>query len=963
MRTAYGGAADWAGADVRRPKPGRRYGPRVPARVRYTLPDVPAEPPLIERDVERATLAAMLAAAADGRGGLVRVLGAPGTGVSRLLDTVADDARTRPAPARTTSGGGAFAVHHVGCSAYEQDVSLSVVRALLGSVTSARSPVGATDADPHRLVETIAAAADHRPLALIVDDLQWADPESVDRLAFLARRIDRMPVALMVGIRTGGEGGDRAWRALAGPSAGGVEVTARPLSRTGVLALNESMLGRPVDAAFVDACLRLAGGHPWCTVALLRSLAADDVAPDASAAEALPTRRSPRDLRDWMQRRVDAAGDDAVAVARAIAVLGDDAPTDRIGRVAVLGHAAVARAGDELRAVGVLRAARMAFEHPLARVAVHDAIPSGGRSQAHRQAAELVIGDVDGLGRAARHLREVFPAGDPWAVDVLVRAAEQAIEDGDVPAAIMAWRRALAEPAVGADRVTALAALGGTIAATGDPEGAELLETARAEATDPEVRARITLRLCQATMLHDDAAVIGRRLAGAIGDLGAEHGTVRLELEAFRAMLTHASLDLRQVLRPALLEIADREEAPPASAVEMHAALALEWAQDGPIDRALVSCSTLLDADDPANGLGGPASQVSIALNLCERYADARGAYDRTIAVARRVGSSVDLGEALAGRARIHLTLGDVAAAAEDARAAMAVLPTDTVSVADGCRFTMMAEVLLETDRVAEALTISDTLDALRASPFGETSLTRTLDAAVARVLLAAGQTERALERLRALAVWYAAWGTQTPSWPGHSDTLPLALRDAGHRDEARAAAADALQRARALGLRDATARALRVAGCVEGGDRGLELLTEAITVLGDSPARLEWIRVRIELGAALRRGGRRRAARDPLLAARDLAVRCGARALERRAHEELLASGARPRRTAVEGPNALTPSELRVARLAAAGMDNPTIARTLVLSRKTIEMHLSQAYRKLGVAGRGDLGAVIGRP
>ena len=116
------------------------------------------------------------------------------------------------------------------------------------------------------------------------------------------------------------------------------------------------------------------------------------------------------------------------------------------------------------------------------------------------------------------------------------------------------------------------------------------------------------------------------------------------------------------------------------------------------------------------------------------------------------------------------------------------------------------------------------------------------------------------------------------------------------------------------------------------------------------------------ELGAALRRTGQRIRARPLLAQALDLAAGCGARPLARRAHDELTAAGGRPRRERRHGVDALTPSELRVARLAAEGRTNRQIAHGLYVTPKTVETHLAHAYAKLGISQRTELpGALAG--
>jgi DNA-binding CsgD family transcriptional regulator len=162
---------------------------------------------------------------------------------------------------------------------------------------------------------------------------------------------------------------------------------------------------------------------------------------------------------------------------------------------------------------------------------------------------------------------------------------------------------------------------------------------------------------------------------------------------------------------------------------------------------------------------------------------------------------------------------------------------------------------------------------------------------------------------------------------------------------------------ARDSGLARPQGVALRAGGLLRGGRQGLELLSESVAALETTPARYEHARSLVELGAALRRGGRRSDAREPLAAGMEMAFACGAERLVGRAREELVATGARPRRFARSGFAGLTASERRVVRLAAEGRSNPEIAQVLYLSIKTVETHLSHAYAKLDLSGPGSRG------
>jgi DNA-binding NarL/FixJ family response regulator len=139
-----------------------------------------------------------------------------------------------------------------------------------------------------------------------------------------------------------------------------------------------------------------------------------------------------------------------------------------------------------------------------------------------------------------------------------------------------------------------------------------------------------------------------------------------------------------------------------------------------------------------------------------------------------------------------------------------------------------------------------------------------------------------------------------------------------------------------------------------------IPLLEQAVTMLAGSPARLEHTRALVALGAALRRSNRRADARTPLRRALEQADQGGMLLVARRAREELNAVGARPRRSALSGPGALTPAEYRVAQLAARGYGNRAIAERLYVTPRTVETHLTHAFQKLGISSRTELAAVL---
>ena len=135
-----------------------------------------------------------------------------------------------------------------------------------------------------------------------------------------------------------------------------------------------------------------------------------------------------------------------------------------------------------------------------------------------------------------------------------------------------------------------------------------------------------------------------------------------------------------------------------------------------------------------------------------------------------------------------------------------------------------------------------------------------------------------------------------------------------------------------------------------------IELLDEAVRITDGSAARLEHAKALTAFGSALRRARQPTQAREPLRRGFEAASRCGAQPLAELARAELYAAGSRPRREALTGPESLTPSERRIADLAAEGQSNRDIAQALYVTPKTVEFHLTGVYRKLGISTRAAL-------
>jgi DNA-binding CsgD family transcriptional regulator len=228
--------------------------------------------------------------------------------------------------------------------------------------------------------------------------------------------------------------------------------------------------------------------------------------------------------------------------------------------------------------------------------------------------------------------------------------------------------------------------------------------------------------------------------------------------------------------------------------------------------------------------------------------------------------------------------------------------------------------------------------------------------AARGELRLVTGEPEAALADFEECGRGLADAGADHPSvvpWRSGAARACVQLGDAAR---ARHLADEDIERARSFGAPRAVGAALRTAGAIAGGDRGVDLLHEAIDVLAPSEARLEHAHALCELGASLLTQQHRLAATEPLRRALDMANRCGATLLEKRVRGLLATAGVRPRRAAFAGRDALTPRERRLAEMAAEGHTNREIAEALFITTKTVETHLRHVFEKLGITSRRDL-------
>lgn len=342
---------------------------------------------LIERGHELATLQSAIIAASAGQGSLVVGTAAAGMGKTSLLNaarTLAADAGLR----RLTALG----------SELERDFPFGAMRQLLDPLMLSRGndQVGeaavqlaaplpndlaehALEGDPgyarlHAAYWLLANLAQEQPLLVTVDDAHWCDGASLRFLCFLARRLEGLPLFLLVAFRPSEAGADDTLLGELTDHAGAL-LHLRALTTNGVGALVAARLGGPPDRAFVQACTVTTAGNPFYLRALLGELAERGITPTAANADVI-VGLCPRDVLRYLQRRLAALPVDATAVARTVAVLGDDADPSQLVRLSGLDQQRLADAVHALRHLAIFAPAeRPAFAHPIARAAVYTAIP------------------------------------------------------------------------------------------------------------------------------------------------------------------------------------------------------------------------------------------------------------------------------------------------------------------------------------------------------------------------------------------------------------------------------------------------------------------------------------------------------------------------------------------------------------------------------------------------------------
>ncbi len=902
---------------------------------------------LIGRTAEQRRIDELLDGARNGSSETLVLVGEPGIGKTALLEYAeaeASDFTVARARGVESEAELPFAALHELCRPFFLRLDLlpppqrAALHAAFGIVEqeTTRFLVGAGT------LSLLAAAAEERPLLLLVDDAHWVDAGSTDALAFALRRLRNDQVAALLAIRPR-EG--RAFERGVLP-----ELGLAGLDDASSAALIEKAFGRPPAAELEQEILALARGNPLALLELPRSAEAH-----ALTAEPLP-------LGEQLERAFSARAEDlpeATRTALVVAAVTTTADLQVLSRaLGELGLDVAALEPAERIELVSLVGATVQFRHPLVRSALYHAADAAERRRAHAAVAAALGTDE----RAAWHLAAAAVGPDDTAAETLERAAEIARRRAGFAAAAAAYERAARlsqrrsersrRLAAGADAAWlagrtghALALVEEALAHTEEParRGALLHTRGMIEHLGGDARAQWTLEQAATLLVEGDPRKACVSLVMAVG---SALGAGEIERALWLSERVHA--------------VADPER------------------PDHQLFTGLSRGASLLMAGRPEEGL--PFLQRAAAVvEDRDLFDDALEWYAQALA-AFWLGDAVQMG-------------ANAAAAVEWAREHAAI-----ATLAFASRLLARARLITGEWRAARA-SLSESLDSARISDqrIQEAETLGTIawvDAAQGRAEECRRHVAEGLEiaercgrrwnneLLHALVVLELGLGVEdgapgvaefrrsladrplrdTPANSTMPDVVEALVRLLGERDAAEALLAPFADEAERIGQPFPRAVALRCRGLLaddasyeEHFERSLELHALDRNVFAAA-------RTRLVYGERLRRAGRRSQARRHLRAALETFERLEAEPWAERARVELRATGERLRRRDPAAREELTPQELQIALVVVEGKTNREVGAQLFLSPKTVEWHLGHVYRKLGVRSRTELARAIAR-
>lgn len=930
---------------------------------------------LLERESELARTTSALRRAAEGEGSLLVVRGPLGVGRSTFLEAVAAHAH-----------GEGFLTLRAQAAAAEETYTLGVVRQLMDSVLAAvpadeqgrglrEAAVAACTAAPpvagavppwstvafqqapHRLTTLLESMASRQPVVVMVDDLQWSDTDSLLALAPALARRRQHRVLFVLSVLPGDVRGARDHVGqLLEQADRAVELAA--LGRDSVSLLVEEAYGTPPHGAFVDTLLQRSGGNPLLVTALVDEAQYQALQPTeagAAAAAALRPERARRRLAAFLRSQPDHVR----RVAYALTVLDAVADPQLMTRLAEIDEPRRAEAVDVLRLAGLV-AERSGSLIPgtLLWDLLEESMPAAERTAMRGVAAELLHRTGHPAELAAEQLMSVITLHGPQAVEILRTAADSAVRRGSPRDAARYLRRALLDTSpTDHDRARLLVDL--ATAERSFASAASLRHVAEAVPLLESVRERADAVTRLGPLLMDPAAfgidAVRRAVTEELGRSEPDDWIERelaLRLEAREHVLSaqdpaHAQRALRRFRSlgpsPALRTTGERELVTSL----MHIAFVSNSAS---AEELTALCTQLLEREPPAPE--HVHSTMPLAINILAgagRTEGAAGWLREAHLLAQRRGGEVEQAVIRAEQALVALADGRLAQARQKVVQADALAGPDSGGLPTICA-AVLAIVALHTEEphLAEQILTRHRLHV------ENQHLAALLHLARGTIAAGRGETRTALVHFRTAGQRAERIGWHNPVTVPWASCAALMHHRLGEHEEAVASALLEVERSRAWGAPVRLGRALVALGRVSPGREGVTLLQEAVEVLEKGSNTHELCQALYALGTHPETDRRRRA--SALKRAHELAVDNGAdslaRAIAQKREEHTPRTSART--------DLLTPSERKVAELAATGLSNSAISARLGTSSRMVEKHLTNSYRKLGIPGRPDLARAL---
>ncbi|MGN9762504.1 ATP-binding protein [Streptomyces sp. SD31] len=800
------------------------------------------------------------------------------------------------------------------------------------------------------------------PVVLLLDDLHWADAESLTWLSSFAPRVEDLPLLIVLAYRPDELPPEaEELRTLVGRHGGRPHALDR-LSADGVARIVRQEVGEGAVDRFCKECWSATGGSPFEAVELAIGLGERNL---RGTEDDLPAMRelAAAVKGPGLIERLEGLDTTTIRFAHIAAVLGSPFSPQLAATIAVLGDEAVAEAIQQLRAARILAGGHgpggeIEFVHPLIATTIYRSIRSAFRVGLHNAAAEAVLAAGYGPTAAARHLLEVPCEGNPEAVACLREAAREYLRAGATEAARRLLTRALQEPPLPEERAAVLHELACSTFLIEPTATVRHLRQALAEPdVDPDLRASIVYRLTQA-LAHTD------QLAEAV-DVAAQEARkatnprVKLRMQADHFVWSMVRTDDPD--SPARSRTLTRlAEQLPGRRLEERYILGLRaWdavKRGEPRQTALTFADKALrdgmSWTDENRGFEVPVS-VALVFMYGDQPRRAEELFNKGIEECARKGwrgSHLAFGQTLAGYIRYRR--GCLAEAEDRVREGLRIADKVEGAVpAQWFAVGILIQTLLARGRVTEARALADE------HHFGETTPNAVIypdpRTVYAELLLAEERHAEAAALLSSVGEWLDQRAWRNPAWCPWQLRLASALAPTAP-DQAIAHAQDAVKRARDFGAASTIGQALHTLAEVTGGPAALDLYAEAVEHLEQSPSAYELARALVGHGGALSRNGRLQEAADRLYQGLEGAVHCGAEALAARAREELSAAGLRPLPLRYAQADTLTSQERRTAELTVQGQPVAVVAKELRLTEQGVRHLLSSVYRKIGTDATG---------